>query len=256
MLITASFLFIFFAGQNIWAATSTNARTWEYVNLTTLLSPNWAFVVMPGHRYEFYRENGDKKKTFFHEAFAGPVYIQKFDNLTLKLGLWYYYMGFPIEATGDYFYSHNAEFLPIVEYKMGKFELSNRVIFHNTLYAKNTVFKEKEQRNGFSMLIREMVKVTYSLNDAMSVFVGEEVFYGVVEDGDTKSTVSGAPFFEKNGFTRNRVYLGLNYGIKPKIMTLTPQYVLESNYDPDNDHKTLDINHYINVTFTYVLKLY
>src|SRR6056297_2957588 len=73
-----------FAGNAFAEKKQYTGRTWEYVNFTALLSPNWAFVVMPGHRYEYYRHDKSKIKdgehtlqTFMYELFVGPVYIKK-----------------------------------------------------------------------------------------------------------------------------------------------------------------------------------
>ncbi len=241
------------------SATTYTGRTWEYFNFTALLSPNWAFVVMPGHRYEYYRSNDQEEKgTFFYELFAGPVYIQKFNDFTLKLPLWYYYMGFPVETgkfEGKYFYSHNIEFLPIVEYTTGKLKLTNRVIFHNKVYAKNALYETRSQREGFSMLIRELFRVTYSVSEKFFVTIADELFFGVIEDEQTSQLPTGEPFYAKKGFNKNRLYAGFGYKFTP-FVSFVPQYVYETNYDPDDDHKLTEIEHYAQFTLNYVLKLY
>lgn len=247
-------------------AAPNTGRTWIYGNLTTLLSPNWAFVVMPGHRYEFsrsYDEGQDQYKTFFYELFAGPVYIKKFGNLTLKLPLWYYYMGFDFSnhnkkgAIGDYLYSHNIEFLPILEYKMGNMVLMNRIIFHNKIYAKNKLYGTDDLKSGFSMLIREKFQITYLLNKKMGLIFADEIFIGAVEDTDTSdlNLPSGEPFYAKKKFNKNRVYLGMFYKVTP-MTKLVPQYILETNYLPEDDYKLKDVHHYINLTISHVIKMF
>jgi len=239
------------------------ARTWTYLNLTTLLSPNWAWVVMPGHRYEFYRDNDpsrdapgvpDTKETYFWEFFTGPVYIKKFGDLTLKLPLWYYYMGFPVNSTDKYFYSHNIEFLPIVEYKIDRLKLYNRVIFHNKVYAHNTVYT-KEQYSGYSLLIREKFQVSYALTKEFALILADELFFGAIEDKDTKDIAKGEPFFAQKKFNKNRLYAGGAYKFTP-FLNLSLQYVYETNYNPDNDGALTERDHYIMTTLTYVLKLF
>ena len=42
-------------------------RTWEYLNVTTLLSPELSVTVMPGHRWEYFRSNSYTKDTFLYE---------------------------------------------------------------------------------------------------------------------------------------------------------------------------------------------
>jgi hypothetical protein len=255
---------LFSLAQPSQAAPNTG-RTWVYGNLTALLSPNWAFVVMPGHRYEYsrsYDEGQDEFKTFFYELFAGPVYIQKLsDNLTLKLPLWYYYMGFDFDNVnskgiiGDYLYSHNIEFLPILEYKMGNFVFMNRVIFHNKIYADNKLYDTDDRKSGYSLLIREKLQITYLLNKKMGLIFADEIFIGAVEDEDTKDIPSGEPFYAKKKFNKNRVYLGMFYKVTP-MTKIVPQYILETNYLPEKDYELKDVHHYINFTVSHVLKLF
>ncbi len=244
-------------------------RTWEYLNLTLLLSPNWAFVILPGHRYEFSRKTAsdakyaDEKYTYFWEFFAGPVYMQKFGDLTLKLPLWYYYMGFPLrhkDSTGeDYYYSHNIEFLPIVEYKYKDWKFINRVIFHNKFYANNSYYETKTERWGYSLTLREMFTIEYNILPVLALTVADELFFGLVEDADTKDDPApnpkGEPFYEVEGFNMNRLYVGLIYRFTPTL-SLSPQYVYETQYDPDNNGKVTSYNHYIYLTLTYVIKMY
>ncbi len=251
--------------QQSFAAVPTTGRTWGYFNLTTLLSPNWAFVVMPGHRYEFSRSNDPNQseiKTYFYELFAGPVYVTKLSkNLKLKLPLWYYYMGFDFAnhnakgAIGDYLYSHNIEFLPILEYKYKNFVFMNRVIFHNKIYAKNKIYDAADVNSGFSMLIREKFQITYILNKSLGFILADEIFIGAVEDSDTKKMPQGEPFFALQKFNKNRLYVGMFYKFTP-FLSIVPQYVYETNYIPKEDYKLKDKHHYINVTLSYVLKLF
>ncbi|MBN2542459.1 DUF2490 domain-containing protein [bacterium] len=229
---------------------------WEYGNVTTLFSPNWAFVVMPGRRYEFSttQDNVEPKGTFFYEFFAGPVYTHSFGDIKLKVPLWYYLMYFPQDEADD-FYSHNIELLPIVEYYHGDWTFINRVILHNKIYADNSLFTSSEERSGYSLLLRELVRVNYKLSRQVSLTAADEVFLGLIEDSDTKEIATGEPFFAKSGFSRNRLYLGLNTKFG-KITTLSTEYVWETNYDPDDDYKLTKIRHYIFLTATFVLKTF
>ncbi len=244
-------------------------RTWEYVNVTLLLSPNWAFMVMPGHRFEFYRGADPKsnaKETFLWEFFAGPIYIQKFESFTFKLPLWYYYMGFPWD--GDDLtprssdegrrWSHNIEVVPIFEFNLDALKITSRTIFHNKVYAKNELYTTANQRKGYSLLIRQMLMLEYALNPMFSLLLGDEIFVGAKEDGGTKNlsaTKIGEPFYERKGFSENRLHAGFNVKFSPAL-SLSPQYVYDTTYLPESGYRLTSRNHYIMLTLNYVLKLY
>jgi len=245
-------------------------RTWEYVNVTMLLSPNWAFMVMPGHRFEFYRGADPKsnaKETFLWEFFAGPIYIQKFESFTFKLPLWYYYMGFPIDADDkkqgtkydDRFWSHNIEVVPIFDFNLDALKITSRTIFHNKVYAKNELYTTANQRKGYSLLIRQMLMLEYALNPMFSLLLGDEIFVGLKEDGGTKDLNGGAlrgePFYERKGFSENRLHAGFNVKFSPAL-SLSPQYVYDTTYLPESGYRLTSRNHYIMLTLNYVLKLY
>ncbi|MCX7679108.1 MAG: DUF2490 domain-containing protein [Spirochaetes bacterium] len=257
---------------DVYAAVPTYGRTWEYFNLNILLSPNWAFTVMPGHRYEFYDDtqpDNEGRGNQFYELFTGPIYINKLnDNVTFKLPLWYYYMGFPnmpgatSGRDNDYYYSHNFEVVPIFEVKIGSFLFINRIILHNKFYANNRLYNNQELRRGWSLLMREMVSVLYFLNDTFALSIGDEVFIGLVEDRGTnemrerngKPTI-GEPFFEQHGFSMNRFYAGILYRYDPTL-SIHPQYILESIHNPSDDYELTKKGHYIFLVITYTLRLY
>ena len=227
-------------------------RVWTYANLTTVMSPHWAFVAMPGVRYEFARSDpisfAPAKKLYFFELLVGPVYTIRFTPaFVLKLPLWYYYMGYPVNATDDFYYSHNIEFLPIVELKTDKLTLTSRTIFHNTIYA--TVYETMEERRGYGLVVREMLKLDYRFNETLSLVIAEELFWGIIEDSDAPTHVLG---YWPRGFQMNRVYTGLNIRVGPHYM-ISPQYVYETSYDSG---LVVGENHYVYVTFTRVLKLF
>ncbi|MCU0844366.1 MAG: DUF2490 domain-containing protein [Spirochaetes bacterium] len=243
-------------------------RTWEYVNVTMLLSPNWAFMVMPGHRFEFFRgadPTSSAKETFLWELFAGPIYIHKFESFTFKLPLWYYYMGFIIDGDdkrptrGDYeyrFYSHNIEVVPIFEFNVDAMKITSRTIFHNKVYADNNTYRTENQKKGHSLLIRQMLMLEYTLTPMFSLILGDEIFVGVKEDGGTKDLGPiGEPFYERNGFSENRLHAGFNVKFNP-FLSLSPQYVYDTTYKPESGYRLTSRNHYIMLTLNYVLKLY
>ncbi|HMB19929.1 MAG TPA: DUF2490 domain-containing protein [Spirochaetota bacterium] len=266
-----------FAGNAFAEKKQYTGRTWEYVNFTALLSPNWAFVVMPGHRYEYYRHDKSKIKdgehtlqTFMYELFVGPVYIKKFDKLTFKLPVWYYYMGFDFSnlALGPdndfgYLYSHNIEVLPIFEYKLGKATLVSRTIFHNKVYAHSKFYDEAKDKKGYSLLLRQLLRINYPLTESIVFTIADEVFYGLVEDDGTNDAddnaapfkLVGEPFYAQESFNKNRLYTGFVFKFTPFI-SLSTQYIYETNYIVDDDYKLKDRNHYAQFTLNYVMKLY
>jgi hypothetical protein len=243
------------SGSPARADTPTEGRGWLYTNLTGVLAPNWAFTVMPGLRYEFTDSETDAGGIVMYELFVGPVFITKLGPVKFKLPLWYYYMGFPIAATDDYFDSHNLELVPIFEYTHGRFTFSNRTIFHNKLQANNAVFKTDSQRNGYSLLLRELVRVNYALTPEVALTVADEIFVGLVEDEETSDLAKGEPFFEKNGFSMNRLYAGVSWAFAPGL-SVSPQYILETHHDPDKDAELTKVRHYLFVTFNYAMKLF
>jgi len=250
------------------AAVPTYRRTWTYLNFNLLISPNWAFTIMPGHRYEFYddtQEDDEGRGNQFYELFVGPVYINKIsDNVTFKLPLWYYYMGFPnLGGTrsgrdNNYFYSHNFEFVPIFEVRFGSLMIANRIILHNKFYANNAVYTEEAQRRGWSLLMREMISLTYDVTPSFSLTMGDEVFIGLIEDRGTneiRGNAIGEPFFEQHGFSMNRFYAGFIYKFSP-FVSIHPQYILESLHNPNDDYEFYKKGHYLYVIFNYAFKLY
>ena len=248
---------IAFLDKSMAAPAPTLGRAWTYPNLTLGFSPEWSFTIMPGYRFEFYRSEGDTLNSFLYELFVGPNYTKRFSDLTLKLSLWYYYSGFDLNrgSLNSFLYSHNIEFVPAVDYKIGKFTLSDRILTHSKIYAANNWFTTSDQRWGYSLLLRQMLKVGYSITSTLSVFVADEIFIGLIEDNDTKKIRKGEPFFEEKGFSKNRVYLGGAYKVTPSF-SISPQYVLETNYNPADKHKLKTKEHYIFLGLDYVLKLY
>jgi hypothetical protein len=213
---------------------------------------------MPGNRFEFYRSNNaDPLHSFLYELFIGPNYAKRFSDFTLKCSLWYYYTLFDMKrsALDSYLSSHNIELMPSIDYRIGKLTLSDRLIFHSKIYADNNWYTTSDQRWGYSLLLRQMLKAAYSITDSLSVLIADEIFIGLKEDKDTHNIRKGEPFFEENGFSKNRLYVGCAYKITPSF-SISPQYVLETNYDPSNSHKLKDKEHYIFLSLDYVFKLY
>jgi len=240
--------------------THTEGWLWLYANMTGVVTQNWAFTLMPGIRYELSDNLEDTGGVTMYELFAGPMYMHRFGALRIKVPLWYYYMGFPIVAKDesgkdDYFDSHNLELIPILDYSWGPLTLTSRSIFHNKLHARNAAFKTDSQRNGYSLLLRQMIQLSYALTPKVALTLADEVFLGLVEDDETNDIKKGEPFFERQGFSMNRLYAGAMLAIIPGV-SVAPQYVLETHHDPDNDSELTRIRHYLFVTINGVVSLF
>ncbi|HOM11411.1 MAG TPA: DUF2490 domain-containing protein [Spirochaetota bacterium] len=240
-------------------------RSWTYLDLTALLSPQWSYTLLTSHSYEYERKNDpgkEEKKTFFYEVFTGPTYTMRFDNLTVKLPLWYYYQSFPTRAavspTGkdEHYYSHNIEFLPIIEYKIGNLKLWNRIIFHNKVYSTYPSYTTSSLKKGYSLLIREYFRIEYSITDQFAVMIGDEIFQGIIDDEDTKDITKAplTPGFEYGGFSQNRLYVGFSYKFTPTII-LTPMYMYQTQYFKTGN-KLTEKDHYLFTTLTFLFKTY
>jgi hypothetical protein len=238
-------------------------RNWDYLNVTLNLSPDLDFTIMPGYRYEWYndaREDDEGDGSVFYELFMGPTFnFRLTENLTFKLPLWYYYMGFPIKglngADDDYFYSHNFEILPIFIYRLGNFMVMNRTIFHNKFYANNALYDNADERRGWSLLMREFVQLYYTVGHGFTLTLGDEVFFGLVEDRGTNQIKKGEPFFEGSGYSMNRLYMGVIYKVNDQL-SLHPQYLLETTYNRADDYHMTGKNHYFYFIVNYSMKLY
>lgn len=234
---------------SIYAQHPTTGRLWGYANMTAVFTKNWAFVVMPGVRYEFARSHdvgSPAKRLYFTELLTGPVYTFRHKCLTFKLPVWYYHMGFPVSGTDDYFYSHNIEFLPIIEYRADKLKLTSRTIFHNTIYA--SIYETGALRNGYGLVVRQLFRADCSINSTLSITAAEEPFFGVIEDSEAPPHVLG---FCPGGFRMNRLYLGI--GLQLSQFSISPQYVFETTYG--DEVELTGINHYIYMTVSYTLRI-
>ena len=287
--------------------TKQEGRVWYDQNLTLAFTPQWSFTVMPGARFEYARSREDMAGVQFLEFFIGPNYSYKWKDFTFKGSLWYYYMGYPqrgraSEATvgaphvcanpinnstrcgSAYNFSHNIEIIPSVEYRWGRWSFYDRMIFHNTFYA--DVYAEtpaaanpgnisvSDLRLGWGTVLRELVQGRYALTDRLGVLLADELFFGIIEDSDTKSLlranpdpatkaqtpyVSGGGYnvlgYWKNGFRQNRVYLGIDYKVTPAL-TVTPMYMLEMDVDKLSSADVTDVSHNLFVIVTYVAKMF
>lgn len=259
-------------------------RVWVDQNFLLQFSPEWSWTTMPGARVEFARSRESKAGVHFLELFFGPNYTYRSGNLTVKGSIWYYYMGYPgrgreVEVApyngtmacstasigvkdmcnvSTYNFSHNIEIVPSVEYRFGRWSIYDRMIFHNTFYADTYATPSggmsiDDQRWGLGTVLRELLQVRYGLTDKMGVFLSDEVFLGIKEDGDTSKIADGKGYrptgYWKSGLRYNRTYLGIDYKIAPNF-TIAPMYMVEVGLSPVDSGDITDIAHTLFIVST------
>lgn len=260
-------------------------RVWIDQNFVLAFSPEWSWTTMPGARVEFARSRESKAGVHFFELFFGPNYTHRWGNFTLKASLWYYYMGYPgrdrlkevapydgtqmacssgvVEDTCHtslYNFSHNLEIVPSGEYRFGRWSIYDRVIFHNTFYADvysapdtTRNLSVDDLRWGWGTVLRELLQVRYALTDRMGVFLSDELFFGILEDGDTSGMAKNKGYtptgYWKNGLRYNRTYLGFDYKVAPNF-TIAPMYMVEVGLSPVDSADVTDIAHTLFVVAT------
>jgi len=261
--------------------TKQEGRIWIDQNFVLAFSPEWSLTTMPGARVEFARSREGMAGMQFLELFFGPNYTYKQGNLTIKGSLWYYYMGFPQRGrlvekapyvgdetcstapvgsspncTSTYNASHNLEIIPSINYQMGRWSVYDRVILHNTFfadaYSTPTATKSvSDLRWGWGTVLRELVQVRFAVNDRLGVLLMDEVFLGIIEDGDTskmRDATTGAQTgykgagYWKHGLRANRIYAGIDYKVAPNF-TLAPTYMVEIGMNPVDSADVTDIAH-------------
>jgi hypothetical protein len=229
------------------------ARGWLYLSGTVAVQPWLAFTAMPGIRYEVSRSKGESPGYYMNELFLGPTFMHKVGPVTLKLGTWYYYTGYPnTGATKSYYYQHSFELIPIVDYKVGDFTFTSRTIFHNTFYS--SIYKpNSDLTSGFGTVLRELIQVKYDVSKPLGIIVADEPFFGLIPDGDTKDLKLNPYGFWKTGYRMNRVYAGVELRPLPG-MSVTPQYVFET-FNGDDGSVALS-SHYLFLTVAYTYKAY
>ena len=253
--------------------TKQEGRVWIDQNFVLAFSPEWSLTTMPGARAEFARSREGKGGLQFLELFFGPNYTYRTGNWTIKGSLWYYYMGYPqrgrtkdsptadncstkplddtksLYCTSTYNFSHNLEIIPSAEYRWGRWSIYDRVIFHNTFYADvystpDPTASVADQRLGWGTVLRELLSGRFAISDRLGVSLMDEVFIGIIEDGDTKNVPNGytPTGYWKHGFRANRTYLGIDYKVTPNF-TIAPMYMVEIGLSPTDSTDVTDIAH-------------
>jgi hypothetical protein len=275
--------------------TKQEGRIWYDQNLTLAFTPKWSLTAMPGARLEYARAREDYQGFQFIEFFFGPNYTYKWKDFTFKGSLWYYYMGYPqrgrmkedlknlghtkcspTDCTPTYNFSHNLEIIPTAEYRRGRWSFYDRVIFHNTFYADvynntnpatNAGLDVGSQRAGWGTVLRELAQARYALTDRLGLLLADELFFGIIEDSDSKKLTQvyiepaspGAGYnpygYWKAGFRQNRTYLGIDFKVTP-VLTVSPMYMLEVDVDRLDSADVTDMSHNLFIVVTYVAKMY
>lgn len=230
------------------AAAPQTGRAWVYGAYNLQFSPNWGFTAMPGIRFEYARTGAPTREHYLDELFLGPNFGTRFLDgaLGFRLSLWYYFIGYPSATSSRYPVSHNVELIPTVDYRLGALNLSYRIIFHNTVYA--SVY-DSGKRGGFGTVMRNLVMAKYAIADNLTLAVGDEPWFGIIENGGTPYSSAG---YWKQGFRLNRLYAGVDW--KAGALTVSPQYVLESTVD--NSGKLAETGHYLFLTVAYSHRLF
>ncbi len=263
--------------------TKQEGRVWIDQNFVLAFSPEWSLTTMPGARSEFARSREGSAGLQFLELFFGPNYTHKWGNFTLKASLWYYYMGYPQRGrmkeqppydgvlgcstapvgtstycTSTYNSSHNLEIVPAAEYRWGRWSIYDRVILHNTFYADvystpTPTLRVADQRLGWGTVLRELLQGRFAVTDRLGVSLADEIFLGVIEDGDTRNLPDGKGYnpmgYWKHGLRYNRTYLGFDYKVTPNF-TIAPMYMVEIGLSPTDSTDVTDIAHTLFVVAT------
>ncbi len=205
-------------------------RLWNYFNFTLPIKNNLSWIILPGLRYEVFREEGEAKGLYMFEFFTGFSYSTSIKGINLRFPLYYYNITF-LETNNKYFV-HSIDFLPNSIQRIGNFIITERMIFHNRLYS-----NFYDDKFGYSLLIRGLLQVKYAFGKYL-LGIGIEPFVGIIEDKSHNPSPIG---FTPNGLNLNRVYFGLDYPLL-KNFSISLNYVYETTYSGGD---LTGKNHYI-----------
>ena len=228
-------------------------RIWLYGSATAQLSPHWSLTMMPGIRFEVARtqEKVDAFGHYMDEFFIGPNYHHRFGNLSMTLSVWYYFAGFDI-IEDKYVATHNLEFVPVFNYRLGPVILTSRSIFHNILYS-GLYEGPASARRGYSLVVRQLFQLGIRVHPKLTLLVASEPFFCLVEDADAKPSYLG---FWRSGFRIHRLYGGVALPLG-KGLTLVPQWIYEVLLeDGEKDNGVLHHGHYLFVVLSYRFRLF
>jgi hypothetical protein len=103
-----------------------------------------------------------------------------------------------------------------------------------------------DQRLGWGTVLRELLQGRFAVTDRLGVSLADEIFVGILEDGDTSKLASGKGYnpmgYWKHGLRYNRTYLGFDYKVTPNF-TIAPMYMVEIGLNPTDSTDVTDIAH-------------
>ncbi|TAL33830.1 MAG: DUF2490 domain-containing protein [Spirochaetes bacterium] len=249
-------LFLIIPRASYSANADSTFRAWGYLNYTLLFSPDWVFTIMPGYSYEFSRNDADSaaphgaQSSVLNELYFGPAYVVQAGEFTLKLPFWYSFQGYPTAYRDMYHFSHNLDFLPVIQFTHNGLELITRLFLENKFHT--TRVPEGSNKQGYSLQFRPLVRVNYWLTSSVALTLADEAYLGLVQDSNNKS--GPEPGFARKGFSENRFMAGMEYKFSP-FTSIAPQYMLRTLYDPASSHKLLGIDHCAFIQFNYIVRL-
>ena len=236
---------------NVLSAVPTTFRAWGTGSLNLMVNPGFGFTIMPCLRYEFVRADNSQRLPargfYFIEFLTGPFLMKKLQSFVAKLPVHYYYMGFPVRDPQAYYYSHNINLAPAVEYRQNRFSTTGRMILVNTFYA--SVYTTNSERWGYSMLLRAMLQAGYTARRKVSLYLSDEPFIGLITDSQAPANAAGYP---ARGLLMNRINLSVEIRFRPSFV-LTPQYIFETCHDAER--RIIGVNHNVMLTLVSIVKM-
>jgi len=268
--------------------------------------------------------NGQPLGVYFLELYTGALYNLKVDDsFKITFGGDWYFNGSPrpestsIQSTrNNYPYEHAINLWAIPSYTIGDFTIMGRVILYNQIYEGNTEswtlrttpndnglsgvpgrdngsFKkgyDESEARGWAMTTRLLVGLEYKLTKTATIFVREEIFYGTIEDNETRfvqgqednferdgtgndssgnlvpgeARIAHGSYFKQHGYYLNRFYAGYSLKLTSNV-TFTNMYICETALNPDFDPNSpiqadriqvTGINHYVFIGASVAINLY
>jgi hypothetical protein len=242
-----------FVGRTEASPTPKTGRMWSFGRITLQLNKRISWLITPGYRYEFWRSEGDNKGNYMREVFTGPVLTWRYRNARILLPIQYYYMGFPIKNKDKYFYTHNIDLRPTVVLRYGKWQISNKIVFHNTIYS--SFYNSSRMRSGYSMLIKYFLGICNRINKKFDICVKEDPAWGIIKDNEAMPLKTGIGF-NPTGFLFNRVFVGLNFHPNSSFSVfISYMNELKYSHDQKGSRKLSETGNYIFLLLSYKTKI-
>jgi len=275
------------------------ARTWNFLEFRAKFAPDLGVRIRPEHIYEHYRRDGEPLQTTEYYVYAGIFYdlpVSKYFMLNYALD--YCYKGMPVHSKyrdaswqSNYPYEHAVYVWVTPTVMLGDFIIQTRLALYNQLFIGNTERwrgdaklqgYDASEASGYAATFRGMLQLSYRVTKTFEVFVGDEVFYGVFDDAETKyvpqsesggaqnvvrtrtnnsAKIAYGTYFRRQGLQLNDVFIGINLSLMPDVL-FSFQFIHEEEYNQNYDPKSelaservrlLQINRYLSMGVTYTL---